>query len=85
MVNYNSLIPAYYPDDVPYIYIDVNLEDQNPLAYFGMNSYHSGAVAAKIMTGRINSAAEFLMSNMSNHNRERSAQVINREKGFLDY
>ena len=71
--------------NVPYIYIDANIEDQNPLAYFGMNSYDSGAVAAKIMTGRISNAADILISNMSNHSRKRSNQVINREKGFLDY
>mgnify|MGYP003945353525 CR=1 FL=1 len=71
--------------NIPYTYIDAHIEDQNPLAYFGMNSYDSGAVAAKIMTGRIDNTADILISHMSNQKGERSNQVINREKGFLDY
>jgi LacI family transcriptional regulator len=83
--NVISLSKILDSKNIPYIYIDANIEDQNPLAYFGTNSYDSGAVAAKIMMGRIGSSADILISNMFYKNREKSNQVLSREKGFLDY
>jgi LacI family transcriptional regulator len=70
---------------VPYVYIDANIEGQNPLAYYGTNSYDSGAVAAQIMLEKIGKQENILISKIFYKKDELSNQVINREKGFMEY
>ncbi|MCU7547719.1 LacI family DNA-binding transcriptional regulator [Chitinophagaceae bacterium LB-8] len=71
--------------DVSYVYIDANIYDQHPLAYYGTNSYDSGAIAAQMMLERIDHNKDILVSKISYQQDELSNQVLNREKGFLDY
>ncbi|PRY54566.1 LacI family transcriptional regulator [Arcticibacter pallidicorallinus] len=71
--------------NIPYVYIDANIEDQNPLAYFGTHSYDSGAVAARIISGRIGQKEDILIAKMFHNSKELSNQVLSRQKGFLDY
>jgi LacI family transcriptional regulator len=71
--------------DVPFVYIDANIEGQSPLAYYGTNSYDSGAVAAQIMLERIGKKGNILISKIFYRKDELSNQVINREKGFLEF
>jgi len=71
--------------NIPYVYIDANIEDQNPLAYFGTHSYDSGAVAARIISGRIGRKEDILIAKMFYKNKELSNQVLSRQKGFLNY
>lgn len=71
--------------NIPYVYIDANIEDQTPLAYFGTHSYDSGAVAARIISGRIGLKEDILIAKMFHNNKELSNQVLSRQKGFLDY
>lgn len=70
--------------NIPYVYIDANIEDQNPLAYFGTHSYDSGAVAARIISGRIGRQEDILIAKMFYKNKELSNQVLSRQQGFLD-
>lgn len=70
---------------IPYVYIDANIEDQHPLAYYGTNSYDSGAVAAQMMLERINRQNDILITKIFYKQDVLSNQVINRERGFMDY
>jgi LacI family transcriptional regulator len=70
---------------IPYVYIDANITGQRPLAYYGTNSYDSGAVAAQLMLERINKQKDILITKIYYQQDELSTQVINREKGFMDY
>ena len=36
--------------NIPYIYIDSYIADTNPLSYFGLDSYKSGSLAARLIT-----------------------------------
>ncbi len=70
---------------IPYVYIDANIAGQHPLAYYGTNSYDSGAVAAQWMLERIDKQKDILITKIFYQQDEVSNQVINREKGFLDH
>lgn len=70
---------------IPYVYIDANITGQHPLAYFGTNSYDSGAVAAQLMLERVDKKKNILITKIYYQQDEISNQVVNREKGFLDH
>lgn len=38
--------------EIPYVYVDTKLEDENYLAYFGMHLYDSGILCARLLTER---------------------------------
>jgi LacI family transcriptional regulator len=70
---------------IPYVYIDTNIEEQNQLAYFGTNSFDSGALAAYLMLERTGKNKDILITKVFHKQHEFSNQVINREKGFMDF
>lgn len=70
---------------IPYVYIDTNIEGQNQLAYFGTNSFDSGALAAHLMLERTGKNKDILITKVFYKQQEFSNQVINREKGFMDF
>lgn len=70
---------------IPYVYIDSNIPDNNQLAYFGTNSYDGGYIAAKLLTGRIVQNADILIGKIVREKNNSSTQVKNREKGFTEY
>ncbi len=69
---------------IPYIFIDVNLEGCNNLAYFGQNAEQSGFLAAKLMYYSLPEECGVLVikpvskEGVTHHLRKR-------EKGFLSY
>jgi LacI family transcriptional regulator len=79
-----SLSESLNEKNIPYVYIDANITGQHPLAYYGTNSYDSGAVAAQLMLERIDKQKDILITKIFYQQDEVSNQVINREKGFLD-
>ena len=46
---------------IPYVYIDSNIPENNQLAYFGTNSYDGGYIAAKLLTGKIAQGSDILI------------------------
>ena len=48
--------------EIPYIYVDSNIEGQHQLAYFGTESYDAGVIAARLLTDRISPASDILMA-----------------------
>lgn len=71
--------------NIPYNYIDSNIPGQNQLAYFGTNSYNSGAIGAKILLNAIGKGSNILITRMIHTGDQSSNQCINREAGFRDY
>jgi len=69
---------------IPYLYIDSNLEDELTLGYFGQNAVQSGRVAAKLMHFGIDDGSKIIILKTAN----RSAithHLKRREEGFLTY
>jgi Transcriptional regulators len=70
--------------NIPYVYIDSDIKDQNNLAYYGVNSYESGKIAAIMALHgkeKKNNIATILYKTNSGI---LSAQNTWREKGFND-
>lgn len=70
--------------NIPYIFIDVNLEGCNNMAYFGQNTFQSGYLAAKLMDYGIHENSEILVLKLANEE-VISHHLKTREKGFLSY
>ncbi len=69
---------------IPYIFIDVNLEGCNNLAYFGQNAEQSGFLAAKLMYYSLQDNSIVLV--IKPVSEEGVAHHLRlREKGFLSY
>ena len=71
--------------EIPYAFIDSNVMDQNNIAYFGADSYNSGAVAAKLMMYDVNQDTDIFIAKVTTNNKKDSAQTYIREQGFRDY
>ena len=71
--------------EIPYIYVDSNIEGQHQLAYFGTESYDAGVIAARLLTDRISSASDILMARIVHSGKNDSNQGRNRREGFCRY
>ena len=71
--------------NVPYIYIDSDIPNQNDLAYFGGDSFASGQIAAKLLTQQIGMDADIFFAHIRFRYKEISLQMKTREMGFMDY
>lgn len=71
--------------NIPYNYIDSNIQEQNKLAYFGTDSFNSGAIGAKILLTTIGHKADILVARMINSGDLYSNQCIKREAGFNEF
>jgi len=68
--------------EIPYIYVDSNIEGQHQLAYFGTESYDAGVIAARLLTDRISPASDILMARIIHSGKNDSNQGRNRREGF---
>lgn len=71
--------------EIPYVFIDSNIPNQNNLAYFGADSFMSGAIAAKLMVKEVGSKADIIIAHIKNTDKGISTQMQGREQGFMDY
>jgi LacI family transcriptional regulator len=70
--------------NIPYVFIDVNLENCNKLAYFGQDSVQSGYLAAKLMSYGLKDNANIVILKMVD--REGTIHhLAKRELGFMKY
>lgn len=72
-------------NDVPFVFIDSNLESLNPIAFFGQNSEKSGALAAKILMMMEPDIKEVMIFRQIYIGRIGTNQQNNREVGFEAY
>ncbi len=70
--------------EIPYVYIDTDLEKGNNLAYFGQNAEQSGKLAAKIISQTIPHDSEILIVKLAN-NKVISHHLNRREDGFKSF
>lgn len=86
-------IPQYTKDftdqlaalDIPFIYIDSNIKDVLPLAFFGQNSRQSGYFAARMLMLLAGNEKEIVIFRKIHEGIVGSNQQENREKGFRQY
>lgn len=71
--------------DIPYIYMDSNIQGQNQLAYFGTESYDAGVIAAKLLMDKIQAGSDILIARIVHAGKNDSNQGTNRKKGFCQY
>ena len=79
-------MPEYFGDagNIPYVFIDVNLEGFNNLAFFGQNAEQSGFLAAKLMYLGLPENSYVLV--VKPEKKEGiGAHLFAREKGFISY
>lgn len=71
--------------DIPFIYIDSNIKEVPPLAFFGQNSRQSGYFAARMLMLLAGSEKEIVIFRKIHEGIVGSNQQENREKGFRQY
>lgn len=76
-----EFIPVFEELGLPYVFIDVNLEGVNNLAYFGQNAEQSGAVAGRLMEQSLGEGDRVLIVKLSQH-KVFSQHINKRVKGF---
>lgn len=72
-------------NDIPYVYVDSNIEGQHQLAYYGTESYDAGVIAARLLTDRLSSTSDILMARITHNGKNDSNQGKNRREGFCRY
>lgn len=71
--------------NIPFIYIDSNIKDVPPLAFFGQNSRQSGYFAARMLMLLAGDEKEIVIFRKIHQGIIGSNQQMNREKGFRQY
>lgn len=69
----------------PYVFIDSNIPECNNISYFGIDSYTSGVIAAKLMLNLINQDDQIIIMQPIYKDNIISTQIENRESGFTDF
>ena len=69
---------------IPYVFIDSDLKDSNPISFIVQNSVQSGYLAAKLIDYGIAPQSNILMLHVTK-DLQNSYHLLQREKGFLDY
>lgn len=71
--------------DIPYVYVDSNIEGERQLAYFGTESYDAGVIAAKLLMDKVGMASDLLIARIVHDGKNDSNQGKNRREGFIRY
>ena len=72
-------------DDIPYIFIDSDIERLHPLAFFAQNARQSGYFAARMMRLMMQGSKELVIFRQISEGRLGSNQQLKREEGFHEY
>lgn len=70
--------------NIPYVFIDINLKEANPLAYFGQDAEQSGLVAGRLMDLSTREDAAYLIVKLASNNIF-SSHIEKRIAGFTAY
>ncbi len=71
--------------DIPYIFLDSKIEDENYLAYFGMPMYRSGYLCADMLVGGGEVPEKVFVVRIERDKKGLSDPTAERRKGFMDY
>lgn len=82
-----TLVNSLTLRNIPYVYVDAKLEDDNYFAYYGMPMYKSGYLCAHLLTLRTQPKhlKGVLVVRIIRDKMRQSDPTINRRSGFLDY
>ena len=80
-----SFVSLLEQDNIPYVFIDSEVENAKPLSYFGQHSYQSGFLAAKLLTDTLSEKKEIVQFRMMRRSQSISNQTSSREAGFSAY
>lgn len=69
---------------IPYVFIDSNLKEANPISFIVQNSVQSGYLAAKLIDYGIAPESNILIIHITK-DLQNANHLLLREKGFLDY
>ena len=79
-----SFTAALTEAQIPYVYVDSKLEEENYLAYFGMPMVQSGQLCADLLT-QGHRIASVLIVRIRRTEEDRYDPNVHRRAGFLDY
>jgi len=69
---------------IPYVFIDSNLKETNPISFIVQNSMQSGYLAAKLIDYGVAPKSNILIIHIT-RDLQNTNHLLQREKGFLDY
>jgi len=69
---------------IPYVFIDSNLKEANPISFIVQNPIQSGYLAAKLLDYGIAPISNILIIHITK-DLQNANHLLQREKGFLDY
>ena len=69
---------------IPYVFIDSNLKEANPISFIVQNSIQSGYLAAKLLDYGIALQSNILIIHITK-DLQNANHLLQREKGFIDY
>ncbi|MBU2950960.1 substrate-binding domain-containing protein [Tamlana agarivorans] len=70
--------------DIPYLFLNIDVEGFDNLTYIGQDSYTSGYIAAKLMHLELEQDAKLLIIKSRDHYGDNNA-ISKRIEGFMDY
>lgn len=70
--------------NIPYLFLNIDIDGFNNMAFVGQDSYTAGYIAGKLMSFNNREADSFLII-QARHNITKNNAVSNRIKGFNDY
>jgi len=79
-----TLIKACQIKKIPYVFIDSNLAEANPLSYIGQNAYQSGQLAAHLMSLTILTSGNLLIITFAK-DPDNILYLSKRTDGFKDF
>lgn len=71
--------------NIPFIFVDVNVEGVGALKYIGQDSFHSGYIAAKILMREYSGSEELVLFLNSDKSNTSEIQMQRRLNGFLSF
>ena len=70
--------------EIPYVFIDTNIDDTNSLTFIGEDAYQAGRVAASLIDTGVSPDKDILIVNIAK-NLENIQHLQHRNQGFLSY
>jgi LacI family transcriptional regulator len=80
-----DLLKVAKQKNIPYVFIDYNIEEADALKYIGQNSYYSGYISAKLLLQRYRRGDEVVLFLGNYRNADAEIQMTRRLEGFIRY
>lgn len=72
-------------NDIPYVFVDTNVANCRPLAFYGPDSSVLGVMEAKLLLSVVDKRKDIVLFQACRVGNESSLQTITRKYGFADY